>query len=130
MPRSVSQRRTGRPRAPVAFWVKASRSAELAVGDHQRAADHVGVPAQVLGGRVHHHVGAQRRAAAAGTGDANVLSTTSSAPAVVRQPRPGRAMSAMLSSGFVGVSTQTTRGLPGGELPRTARPGREIGTTR
>ena len=33
---------------------------EPGVGDHQGPADHVGVPAQVLGGRVDHHVGSER----------------------------------------------------------------------
>ena len=85
IPRSTSQASNGPATAPIAFWWKAQLLAELGVGGDQRAADDVGVAAEVLRRRVHDDVGAERRAAAAGTGEANVLSTTSSAPRVVRE---------------------------------------------
>ena len=50
----------------MAFWWNCTCSASAVVGDDQGAADHVGVAAAVLGGRVHDHVRARGRAAAAG----------------------------------------------------------------
>ena len=52
-------------------------------------------------------------------GEANVLSTTSRAPASWATSA-STAMSAMPSSGFVGVSTQTTLVSPGRIAARTA----------
>ncbi len=66
MPRRTSHASNGPDTAPIAFWWNASSSPSVGVLDHQRAADDVGVPAEVLRGRVHDDVGAEGRAAAAG----------------------------------------------------------------
>ena len=58
-----------------------------------------------------------------------MLSTTSSAPACVRQRRASALMSAMDSSGLVGVSTQTTRAGRSASAAATAA-GSQIGTGR
>ena len=60
-PRSVSHASNGPPAAPVAFWMKTDLLSEAAVGHHERAADHVGVPAYVLRGGVHDHVRAEHQ---------------------------------------------------------------------
>ena len=66
-PRSTSQASNGPGTAPMAFWWKRRRVAPAErrrrVRDDQRAADDVGVAADVLGGRVHDDVGAERERA-------------------------------------------------------------------
>ena len=59
-PRSVSQVSNGPGTEPTAFWVNVELLGQLVVAGHERAADDVGVPAEVLGRRVQHDVRAQR----------------------------------------------------------------------
>jgi hypothetical protein len=60
MPRNVSQASNGPATAP-SRSAEGQSLAEPVVGHHHRAAHHVGVAAQVLGGRVDHHVRAERQ---------------------------------------------------------------------
>ena len=119
MPRRVSQASNGPLTAPIAFWWNASSSPSAVVGDDQRATDHVGVPADVLGGGVHHHVRAERAAAAAGTARRRCCRPPAARRASCASPASA-AMSAMPSSGLVGVSTQIDLGVPGRIAARTA----------
>ena len=103
MPRSTSHASNGPATAPIAFWWNASSLAELGVGRDERAADDVGVPAEVLRRRVHDDVGAEReRLLQVGRGEGVV--DDQQRAGVVRDRRPAPAMSAMPSSGLVGVS--------------------------
>jgi hypothetical protein len=60
-PRSVSHRPKGLATAPGEVAAMRHRRVQrVGAREHQRTAERVGMPAQVLGGRVHHHVGAMR----------------------------------------------------------------------
>ena len=112
MPRSTSQASNGPATAPIAFWWKASCSPSSSSASDQRAADDVGVPAHVLRGRVHDDVRAEReRLLQVGRGERVVDDQQRAAPR--GRAAATAAMSAMPSSGLVGVSTQTTFVLPG-----------------
>ena len=105
IPRSASQRRTGRrPRPSRSGGRPAARRARRRAVD-QRAADDVGVAAEVLRGRVHHDVGAEgQRLLQVGRGE-RVVDDQQRA-GLVGDRRRCAAMSAMFSSGLVGVSTR------------------------
>ena len=118
MPRSVSQASNGPGDRAGRVLRERQPLAERRVGHHQRAADHVGMAAEVLGGRVDHHVGAEReRVLQVGRGEGVVHHEQR---ARVGASAARAVMSTMESSGLVGVSTQTTRagrsrqGLPDG----------------
>ena len=97
-----SSRTARAPRRP-----RSARSARCScsagVAHDHRAADHVGVPAEVLGRRVHDDVGAElERALVDRRGERVVDGDERVAPAASITP----AMSITLSGGLVGVSTQ------------------------
>ncbi len=81
---------------------------DLGVGRDDRAADDVGVAAEVLRRRVHHQVGAERRAAAAGRARRRCCRRPAWRPTPCASSASA-AMSAMPSSGLVGVSHQMSR---------------------
>ena len=104
-PRSVRKLSNGEPVRPSAFAHQVSCSCSLRVARDDRAADDVAVAVDVLGRRMHDHVGAE-------------LDRLSAAPATGRCCRPPRARrpacaasitkrrSVMRSSGLEGVSIQ------------------------
>ena len=59
-PRSTRKQSNGEGTAPIAFCRKRSCVGQRVVAGQQRAAHHVAVPVEVLGGGVHHDVGAER----------------------------------------------------------------------
>ena len=88
------------------------------VAHHDRAADHVGVPAEVLGRGVHHDVGAEPERLLEVRRGEGVVDDEQRARVV--GDRASASMSPMLSSGLVGVSTQTILVLPGRSPRATA----------
>ena len=90
---------------------------QLVVVHGDEAADDVGVAAEVLRGRVHDDVGPQAERLLQ-VGVAKVLSTTTSAPRSWASAATA-SMSMQVSSGLVGVSSQTMR-VSGASRPRSA----------
>ena len=107
IPRSTSQQSNGAGTAPIAFWRNAEPLGQRVVVGDDDAADHVGVPAQVLRRRVHDDVGAEReRLLEVRRGervvDDDAARRRSCATAATA------AMSTIASSGLVGVSIHTS----------------------
>ena len=102
-----------------------ARSPQLGVGGDQRAADHVGVAAEVLRRGVHHRRRRPAPAAAAGTAR-RTCCPPPAAPRASWAISASAAMSAMPSSGLVGVSHPDQ---PGGRTAsaRAPRRGRTAG---
>ena len=107
-PRSTRKQSNGEGTAPTAFWRKRRRSRERVVARDDRAADHVGVAVQVLGRRVHDQIGAELERALQHRRRERVVDRAAARRACARRA-PARAMSTILSSGLVGVSTQIKR---------------------
>ena len=107
-PRSVSQQSNGPGHRAHRVLGERQLLGELVVVGDQRAADDVGVAAEVLRGGVQHDVGAEReRLLQVGRGEGVVDDEPRAG--LARATSATAAMSAMPSSGFVGVSHQTTR---------------------
>ena len=82
-----------------------------APGPAQRARHHAALAVEVLGGGVHHQVGAQLQVASAAPGLQKVLSTTSFAPASWASCRPARGCRRRRSAGW--WASRRTAGLRG-----------------
>src|SRR5690606_19795653 len=106
-PRNTSHASNGPATAPIAFWWYASRSARSSSWTTSAPPTTSEWPPQYLVVEWT-TTSAPSASGCCRYGVANVLSTTSSAPAS-RAIAPNAAMSAMFSSGLVGVSTQMTR---------------------
>ena len=119
-PRRVSQQSIGPGTAPTAFWRNRARSNSSGTEVTQGPADHVGVPAQVLGRGVDDQVGPDSRGRCRNR-VAKVLSTAHNAPAAwAASAAP--AMSTTPSSGLVSVSHPDQPGLgPDGLLEAESR---------
>ena len=102
-----SSRTAPAPRRPRSAG-SAMRSASSSSFDGDEAADDVGVAAEVLGGRVHDDVGAERRAAAGGTAWRTCCRRRRTRAALVGELRPRPRCRRCVSSGLVGVSTHTS----------------------
>ena len=105
-PRCTRKQSNGPGTAPTAFWTKRSRSYHVVVAGDHRAADDVGVAAEVLGRRVHDEVGAELERALVGRRGERVVDRDERA-AAPRATTPS--MSITFSSGLVGLSTQISR---------------------
>src|SRR5215470_16748821 len=126
-PRRVSQASNGPATAPVAFWTKASRSPSSGSATTTAPPTTSEWPPRYL---VVEWTTASAPSASGFCryGEANVLSTTSSAPASAHSSATAL-MSTIDSSGLVGVSTQTTRAGLSFRACRTAF-GSDTGTGR
>ena len=112
-PRST-RKRVERARAPhqSSSGRRAISSPRSRCAGDDHAADHVAVPAGVLGRRMHDDVSAERRAAVAGRASRRCCRPRATRRHRARRRR-GHAMSATPSSGLLGVSIQISLVLPG-----------------
>src|SRR5213082_422635 len=97
------ERRAGQPEA---IRPPGELLVQRALARHHRAADHVAVAVQVLGGRMHYEV-CPKRERLLQAGERKVLSTAISAPQAL-PARATAAMSVMRSSGLLGVSIHSS----------------------
>ena len=117
-PRNVSQASNGPATAPMAFWWNVSRSATSRSLTTTAPPTTSEWPPQYFVVECT-TMSAPRTSGCWRYGDANVLSTTSSAPASCATTASA-SMSPMDRSGFVGVSTQISFVSPGRTAARTA----------
>ena len=113
--------RTGRATAPIDLRVEGEGLGQLVVVGDQRPTDDVGVPADVLGGRMQHHVGAQgQRLLQVRRGKRVVHQQL--APRIRARSRPARRCRRCPAAGWSASRTRSVWSRAG--PPRGPRPGR------